>query len=43
MSNEEKIAELERRLQELEGYIRSLENPSTVPPNILAALKSLGL
>lgn len=41
--NEERIAQLEMRLQALEEYVRSLENPSTVPPNILQALKSLGL
>ena len=39
----QKILELEEKIARLERMFEELRNPSTVPPDILAALKSLGL
>lgn len=39
----QKIQELEEKIARLEKMFEELRNPSTVPPEILSALKSLGL
>lgn len=39
----QKIQELEEKIMRLERMFEELRNPATVPPEILSALKSLGL
>ena len=40
---EKKVTELEEKIARLERMFEELRNPSTVPPEVLSALKSLGL
>lgn len=39
----QKVMELEEKIARLERMFEELRNPATLPPEVLSALKSLGL